>query len=147
MNKIVEHVFIDVPDFLRRTRTYPSAGWIFRGQADKTWPLLPKVGRDDYFDPEWDKKRAEDPRIPPQDIGRFNAWREKVVAYSDDVPGDNPSREVSVLSVSLLHVVAVHVFVPSAAVQQTGLLNTFRWFDTAISFCQRVVSYLVKMIA
>lgn len=31
---MVEHSFVDVPDFLCRVQHYPSIGWIYRGQAD-----------------------------------------------------------------------------------------------------------------
>ncbi len=85
---MAEHTFVDVPDFLRRIQNYPSICWIYRGQADHSWPLVPKAGRDEYFDPQWDAIRAQEPDSPPKDIGRFNAWIEQAVAYTKHLPDD-----------------------------------------------------------
>jgi len=84
--KCPEHSFIDVPDFLQQVRRYPSIGWIYRGQADATWPLIAKAGRPEYFDPTWQEKWAQEPDIPPQDLGKFNVWRDEAVAYSQSIP-------------------------------------------------------------
>ncbi len=84
--KIVEHQFASVPDFLNRILNYPSIGWIYRGHANANWELVPKAGRPEYFDPHWKAKRARDPSIPPQDLGRFVAWREEAIAYSESIP-------------------------------------------------------------
>ena len=81
-----EHEFIDVPDFLGRVRVYPNIGWIYRGQADATWPLIPKAGRCEYFDPSWEEKHRDEPQIPPRDLGRFSAWRDEAIAYSQSIP-------------------------------------------------------------
>lgn len=83
---MVEHRFVDVPDFLRKVQAYPNVVWIYRGQADASWQLLPKAGRGEYFDPEWETKRSIDPGIPARDLGRFNAWREQAVAYVPSLP-------------------------------------------------------------
>lgn len=45
------------------------AGWIYRGQADKAWPLVPKVGR-----PEFGSKGGSD-------LAMFSLWKDKAVAY------------------------------------------------------------------
>jgi len=81
-----EYTFVDVADFLRQVQRYPSIGWIYRGQADSGWPLIPKAGRPEYFDPTWEEKRRREPETPPKDLGRFNAWRKRAVAYSGFIP-------------------------------------------------------------
>lgn len=47
--------------------SYDRFSWIFRGQADSSWVLVPKAGR-----PEYNIGR---------DIGRFNDWSDHAVAY------------------------------------------------------------------
>jgi hypothetical protein len=41
-------------------------GWFFRGQADSSWPLIPKAGRPDLNN--------------GRDLGRFNYWCDRAVA-------------------------------------------------------------------
>jgi hypothetical protein len=43
-------------------------GWLFRGQADSAWPVIPKAGRDVY-------------RVT-RDLGRFRAWQDRACAYA-----------------------------------------------------------------
>ena len=82
-----EQDILDVPDFLRRVQTFPNvSGWIYRGQANATWLLLPKAGRQEYFDPTWKEKH---PKSPPQDLGRFKEWRDATAAYSMAIPTHN----------------------------------------------------------
>jgi len=86
---IIEYPFDGVPDFLRQIQKYRNEGfigWIYRGQADKKWFLVPKAGRDEYFDSDYDNTRSSG--APPQDLGKFNYWREQSVAYSRDIPND-----------------------------------------------------------
>jgi hypothetical protein len=83
---IVEYQFASVPDFISRILHYQNLGWIYRGQADKSWELVPKAGRRDYFDSDWIAKRARDSSLPPQDLGRFAAWREEAIAFSASMP-------------------------------------------------------------
>ena len=62
-------------------------GWSFRGQADIDWPILPKAGRPEYHDPNWERKSIEKGLDrPPKDLGRFNAWRDRAIAYCSDLP-------------------------------------------------------------
>lgn len=44
-------------------------GWIFRGQADQSWPLVPKAGRSEY-----DLTHGSD-------LAMFSLWRKKAIAY------------------------------------------------------------------
>jgi hypothetical protein len=85
-----------VINFLEVIQDYsPTLGWIFRGQGDESWPLLPKAGRPEFYNPDWDIKRNEEvqngkphPR-PPQDLGRFNGWRKEAVAYAQSLPSND----------------------------------------------------------
>lgn len=60
---------LDLHRLFRAYRSHDGVGWFFRGQADVTWPLVPKAGR-----PEFHTGR---------DLGRFNVWCERAVAYRD----------------------------------------------------------------
>jgi hypothetical protein len=68
---------------------YPNGDWIYRGQADKGWPLIPKAGRPDYFDRTRDAHRGCDPSIPPHDIERFDVWRYHAIAFTGSLPADD----------------------------------------------------------
>lgn len=57
----------DLHELYRGYRSHDGLGWLFRGQADLNWPLIPKAGR-----PEFNNGR---------DLGRFNAWRQRAAAY------------------------------------------------------------------
>lgn len=70
--------------FLATITAYPNACWIYRGQADADWPLVPKAGRSHFFLPEIDKPEFDD--LPPRDICRFNRWRKLAVAYNKTLP-------------------------------------------------------------
>lgn len=61
-------------------------GWSYRGQADAKWPLIPKAGRPEYFDPNWNRKMIG---LPPKDLGRFRAWRNKAIAFSSELPDND----------------------------------------------------------
>jgi hypothetical protein len=83
--ELAKHEFIDLPDFLRRILSYPSAAWIYRGQSDESWPLVARAGRAEYFDREWNSTH-ERQSVPPRDLGRFNAWRKQAIAYRSNLP-------------------------------------------------------------
>jgi hypothetical protein len=53
----------------RGYRSHDGFGWLFRGQADSAWGLLPRAGREECYLPN------------DRDLGRFNAWRSQAVAY------------------------------------------------------------------
>ncbi|HYE32614.1 MAG TPA: FRG domain-containing protein [Methylomirabilota bacterium] len=77
--KAPEEVLFTVPQALERLLAFPSTlGWIFRGQANSRWPLLPRAGREPYY--------RRKPISPPADIGRLNHWRQLAVGYHSNVP-------------------------------------------------------------
>lgn len=58
-------------------------GWKFRGESRADWALLPKAGRKEFFDPDWQERK---PNAPARDLGRFNAWRRSAVAITSALP-------------------------------------------------------------
>ena len=55
----------------RGYRSHDGFGWWFRGQANASWPLLPKAGRTEFLLPDG------------RDLGRFNHWVKHSIAYSE----------------------------------------------------------------
>lgn len=89
----IVHKVSDVINFLEVAQNYSAiVGWIYRGQGDESWPLLPKAGREEFYDPKWDERRKEEiasgkeQPIPQQDLGRFKGWREEAVGYCESLP-------------------------------------------------------------
>lgn len=76
--------FGDLSQFIDLVSTYPDLGWMFRGQANSSWPLIPKAGRSEYFIPQTPDRVAA--RIKPFDLGQFKVWRENAVAYCEKLP-------------------------------------------------------------
>jgi hypothetical protein len=58
---------IDLHRLFRAYRSHGGVGWLFRGQADVSWPLIPKAARAEFNN--------------GRDLGRFNAWRQLAFAY------------------------------------------------------------------
>ena len=58
---------IDLHQLFRAFRSHGGVGWIFRGQADSSWHLIPKAGRPEFR--------------YGNDLGRFNAWRKRAYAH------------------------------------------------------------------
>lgn len=58
---------LDLHTLFRAFRSHGGIGWIFRGQADILWPLIPKAGRAEFRN--------------DNDLGRFNAWRSRALAH------------------------------------------------------------------
>jgi hypothetical protein len=72
-----------VGEVLNLVQSFPHMMWLFRGQADADWPLLPKAGRSEYFIPN----SADEEGYPlNQDLLRFQQWRHWAVAFHPDVP-------------------------------------------------------------
>lgn len=70
-NKIV---ITNFNHYLSTIRMYPpfhGLGWIYRGQSDINWELIPKAGRKEYF------VKGRD------DIIRFNEWCQRAIAYTE----------------------------------------------------------------
>jgi FRG domain len=84
---IPEISFVTVPQYLHKVFAYPNVAWIYRGQADATWYLLPKAGRQEYFLPELNKPESEG--LLPRDICRFSHWRKLAVAYHKQLPAND----------------------------------------------------------
>ncbi len=62
---------------------FPHMMWMFRGQADIDWPLLPKAGREEYYIPN---RAGEEAYFPNQDLVRFEQWRHAAIAYHPSLP-------------------------------------------------------------
>lgn len=60
----------------------PRVGWMFRGQSNVDWKLLPKAGRPEFYA---DPIECEG-KLTPRDLGRFEAWRDAAVAYCPSLP-------------------------------------------------------------
>lgn len=63
-------------------------GWIYRGQPDVDWDLIPQAGRKPYLESAL-PVRPEEPLSksnPTKDLGRFNHWRELSAGYSTELP-------------------------------------------------------------
>ncbi len=76
----------------RGYRSHEGFGWLFRGQADSSWDLLPRAGREGVFLPD------------DRDLGRFNDWRSQAVAYSQ-----LPSADIEQLAVAQHHGLATRL--------------------------------------
>lgn len=59
--------------------------WIFRGQSDYSWDLIPKAGRKDFY-------------IEGNSLGRLNAWKNKAIAFTD-----LPENNLEVLAIAQHH--------------------------------------------
>jgi hypothetical protein len=70
----------------RGYRSHEGLGFLFRGQADASWDLLPKAGRKDFFLPD------------NRDLGRFWSWARQAVAYSS-----LPSSDLEQLAIAQHH--------------------------------------------
>lgn len=65
--------FIDLPNFISICTSLTPGAWVFRGQADASWSLMPKAGRQEY-------------PSPTDDLGFFERWRHQAVAYQPRMP-------------------------------------------------------------
>lgn len=82
--KPTEYQIASIPQFLELILHNPTPFWVYRGQSDISWPLLPKAGRQEYF------LKATDVWIArgqsSSDLGRFDNWRNKAVAFCEHLP-------------------------------------------------------------
>jgi hypothetical protein len=72
---------IDLHQLFRGYRSHGGVGWIFRGQADISWPLIPKAGRPEFRN--------------GNDLGRFHDWRKRAYAH-----GPLPDNDWECLAIS-----------------------------------------------
>ena len=74
------------------SRLFPSnLGWVFRGQANFEWDLLPSAGRPPHFRSSFPPDPLQPPSRtnPPPDLGRFNHWRNLACAYREILPAND----------------------------------------------------------
>lgn len=76
-----------LPQFVNLVLDYKPSVWIFRGQADEKWSLLPKAGRRGYFVKFDAEIRREHGRLA-FDLEQFEKWRSQAIAFSPNVPDD-----------------------------------------------------------
>ena len=81
-----------LPQALNLLMLFPQKlGWIFRGQSDASWELMPRAGRRPFYksfessQPVISEKPSSK-RNPPRDLGRFNHWRNLAEGYTEKLP-------------------------------------------------------------
>lgn len=71
-------------DFLKKAKTIWFGGiggsWVFRGQADSSWDVLPKAGRPEYCI----ENTIHEPAV--DDLTLFRHWRSQAIAYCSTLP-------------------------------------------------------------
>lgn len=77
--------FDGLTSLLHKMRGDGGPLWIFRGQSEFNWELIPKSGRKEYF-------------INGNNLGRLNAWKNKAIAFSD-----LPENELEILAIAQHH--------------------------------------------
>lgn len=80
--------FDDLADFVRLIKRFPTPAWAFRGQADASWPLLPRAGRSGYFIKGYGDWQESDSYLS-LDLSFFRSWQRLAVACRQDLPGDD----------------------------------------------------------
>lgn len=63
-----------------------GVGWVYRGQTQSAWALLPKAGRREYFLKQYEGDHRSG---PSDDLSRFAEWRKNAVALDRRVPNDD----------------------------------------------------------
>ena len=82
--KPTEYNIASIPQFLELILHNPAVFWVYRGQGDVSWPLLPKAGRPEYFLAATDFWEARGQFS--SDLGRFGHWRENAIAFCQHLP-------------------------------------------------------------
>lgn len=73
-------------------RPHDGFGYVYRGQSDKQWELLPKAGRKDFLLPN------------DRDLGIFNDWLQRAIAY-----GNIPDHFIEQLALAQHHGLATRL--------------------------------------
>ena len=87
---------VSLPQAIECLLKFPSGGvgWIFRGQEDAKWSVLPRAGRPPFFrtnePPNKDEPVSE--HNPPPDMGRFNRWKRLAAGFSEKLPSSDFER-------------------------------------------------------
>jgi hypothetical protein len=68
MRQVTASDFAEIHEIVRHFYSVGGIGWVFRGQADASWPVVPKAGRAEYY--------------VKRDLGRFYVWRQRACAYT-----------------------------------------------------------------
>ncbi len=83
-----EQVVADLPGFIEQVGLIPpSLYWMYRGQSDSSWPLIPKAGRPEYFvraTGVWSERGQTS-----SDLGRFNVWRKQAIGFCQQLPAND----------------------------------------------------------
>src|SRR5712692_5504638 len=64
--------FMELHEILSSHQNWDGLGWIFRGQSDASWSVIPTAGRPGFSN--------------GRDLGRFKAWRDRAIAYTPSLP-------------------------------------------------------------
>lgn len=94
--------FNSLPDFLQVIDPFLGLNWIFRGQANGDWPLLPKAGRGPFALPPM--KDRSHRFSSDRDLGRLNRWKRLAVSC-----GPVPDNEFHMLAHAQHHGLATRL--------------------------------------
>ena len=77
----------DLAQFIALTTSVSPRSWIYRGEANASWVLRPKAGRDEFYR---DLDHLDKQGFPRQDddLRHFRRWRSEAIAYDRSLPAD-----------------------------------------------------------
>lgn len=83
---------VHLPQAIELLIQFPSKlFWMFRGQPNANWDLLPRAGRPPFFKSAQPIHQDEPPsqQNPHPDLGRFHHWRELSAGYTSKLPDND----------------------------------------------------------